>query len=213
MKQGLSEIVLVLDMTGSMTSIADETVIGCNRFIEEHKNFPGEANFTLVLFNSVEYRQLYNGMPIANVGEINRNLYVPNGMTPLHGAIGRCIDETGKRLAAMDEADRPEKVIFVIMTDGEENWSHQLPWSKAYDLKRVHDMIVHQKEAYKWEFIFLGANIDAFHEGGNLGIDAKDIQQFQATDAGIRSAYAVSASSSLSYRPSSSPDWKSNLTH
>lgn len=194
MKKGMNEIVFVLDMTGSMHPIRQETVVGCNNFIEQQKTGPGEARFTLVVFNSNEHKTIHDGIPIMDIRPIDESIYRPDGMTPLLDAIGRTIDSTGTRLSSMPEDQRPEKVIFVIMTDGEENWS------KTYSLQKVVDMIKHQKEAYSWEFIFLGANIDAFHEAGKLGIKAVDTQQFDPTANGVKMAYASANVRTSSYR-------------
>lgn len=200
MKKGLNEIIFVLDMTGSMNTIRQETIVGCNNFIEEQKKGPGEARFTLVVFNSNEYRTVYDGIQIADAKPIDDTVYRPDGMTPLLGAVGRAIDSTGKRLEVTREEDRPEKVILVIMTDGEENWSHKEEWSKPYDLKRVADMVKHQKERYAWEVIFLGANLDAFKEADKLGIAKIDTQQFKADPMGIKTAYASANVRTTSYR-------------
>ncbi|HKL16686.1 MAG TPA: hypothetical protein VJ915_13670 [Balneolaceae bacterium] len=99
-------------------------------------------------------------------------------------AIGKAEDSTGRRLANTPEEYRPENVIVAILTDGQENAS------TSYDLSKINDMIRHQKETYSWEFIFLGANQDAFSEAQKIGIDSDDTFDFAATDDGIRTAYS-----------------------
>jgi len=206
MKKGLNEIVFLLDMTGSMSTIRDETIIGCNHFIEEQKKGPGEAKFTLALFNSYGYKVFCDGKDIKDVAPIDSKTYKPDGMTPLLGAIGKAIDSTGKRLDSMPEDEKPEKVILVIMTDGEENWSHSEEWSKPYDLKKVADMIKHQKEKYAWEVIFLAANMDAFKEASKMNINRIDTQSYVSDAQGINVAYDAANVRTSSYRVSQAPN-------
>jgi len=135
---------------------------GVNAFIEQQATEPGEALLTLVQFD-MEYEFLHKGVPISQVPKYK---LVPRGMTALLDAIGRAINETGERLAKMAEQDRPGLVVFVVMTDGQENSSKE--FSKA-DIKA---MIQRQQDTYKWHFTFLGANQDAFAEAGEMGIAA-----------------------------------------
>jgi hypothetical protein len=143
-----------------MASCRDDAEGGLNTFIEEQKKHPGETLFTLVQFDT-EYEFLHKGKPIREVGPCE---LVPRGMTALLDAVGRAIAETGERLAAMPEPDRPGLVVFVIVTDGEENSS------KEYTKPQIKEMIERQQNDYKWKFSFLGANQDAFAEAGDIGI-------------------------------------------
>ena len=120
---------------------------------------------TLVQFDT-EYEFLHRGVPVQQVPPYR---LVPRGMTALLDAVGRAINETGERLAKMDETDRPGLVVFVVMTDGEENSS------KEFSKDQVKQMITHQQEKYGWHFTFLGANQDAFAEAGALGIHAAGV--------------------------------------
>lgn len=183
MKQGLAEIICIIDRSGSMESIKNDSVGGFNAFLEEQKKVPGEATLTYVQFDT-EYEVVHENTPLQDVKSIDDTVYVPRGATALLDAIGRTIDSTGKRLADMPEENRPEKVIVAILTDGEENSSRQ------YDLSKIKDMIGHQKEKYSWEFIFLAANQDAFAEAQKIGIDIKDTFNFSATGKGVRKAYS-----------------------
>ena len=190
----VSEIVFMLDMTASMQPLAAETVIGFNNFIEEQKKVPGEAKVTLITFNSNKTEKVYNCVDLTTIQPMKQEEYRPNGMTPLLDTIGNTIKETGERLKNTDEPDRPEKLIVCIMTDGEENFSH------TYDRKQVFDMVKHQKDVYKWEFVFLGANQDSFLEAGRLGVDKKDIQNYTSDSDGLKAAYTFTSAAVTQYR-------------
>jgi len=196
MKKGLNEIVFVLDMTGSMETLKADTIGGFNNFVNEQKQGSGEATMSLIVFNSSEYRKVFENKKIENVKPLTEKEYRPSAMTPLLDAIGRTINEVGNRLDKTPENDKPEKVILVILTDGEENSSREFSRDKIFE------MINHQRDKYSWEFIFLGANQDAFLEAGKLGIRAIDIQNFYYTSAGIAYTYTTSSNAVKSYRVS-----------
>jgi len=194
MKQGLNDITLLLDMTGSMQPLRQETVISCNNFIEEQKKGPGEALFTLVVFNSNVYRIIYDHVNISDAQPVNEDFYRPDGMTPLLDSLAKVIDDTGARLLAMKEEDRPEKVIIVTMTDGEEN-------SSRHETRAtVAERVKHQQEKYGWEFLFLGANMDVFAEAGSIGIRAVNTVAYVASKQGIKDAYNIASSATYSLR-------------
>lgn len=159
MNKELTEIVLVVDRSGSMYSCRDEAEGGINAFIEDQQKLDGEANFTLVQFDS-EYEFIHEGV---DINEVPKYTLHPRNSTALLDATGRAIQETGERLSKMDEKDRPGLVVFVITTDGEENSSHE------YNLEQVKNMITEQQDKYNWQFTFLGAGIDAFGAGGSMG--------------------------------------------
>lgn len=160
MRNDLSEIVMVIDRSGSMSSIRGDAQGGINSFIAEQAKEDGEANLTLCQFDQ-EYEFVHKGVPIQ---EVPKFTLIPRGMTALLDAVGRTINETGERLSKMPEADRPLLVIFVIVTDGRENASNE------FTLDQIHSMIKEQSETYKWQFVYLGANQDAFAVGKGLGI-------------------------------------------
>ena len=162
MRTDLTDITLVVDRSGSMDAIQGDAEGGVNTFITEQAKEPGEALLTLVQFDT-EYEFLHKGVPI---GEVPRYELHPRGATALLDAVGRAINETGERLAAMKEQDRPGLVIFVVMTDGLENSS------KEFTKAQIKEMIERQQHDYNWHFTFLGANQDAFAEAGSLGIQA-----------------------------------------
>ena len=150
MKSDLTDITLVVDRSGSMEQVREDAEGGVNSFIEQQVKEPGEALLTLVQFDT-EYEFVHKGVPIT---EVPRYQLVPRGMTALLDAVGRAINETGERLAKMDDRDRPGLVVFVVMTDGLENSS------KEFSKSDVKAMIERQQDKYNWHFTFLGANQD-----------------------------------------------------
>ena len=193
MRKGLSEIVCIIDRSGSMDVIKDDAIGGFNNFLKEQKALPGEATLTYVQFNQ-DYEVVHENQPLQQVQPIRGEDYQPMGTTALLDAVGKTVDATGKRLAAMPEENRPENVIVAILTDGHENAS------KQYTLAKVREMILHQKENYSWEFIFLGANQDAFAEASKIGIDKKDSFDFMASKEGVKEAFTTLNSSVGFYR-------------
>ncbi|MBF0101651.1 MAG: VWA domain-containing protein [Desulfobacterales bacterium] len=187
MKQGLSEIICIIDRSGSMGSIKNDAIGGFNTFLEEQKKLPEEATLTYIQFDT-EYEVVHENKPLKDIQPINETIYIPRGATALLDAIGKTIDSTGKRLSNIPEEKRPEKVIVAILTDGEENSS------SVYNLSKIKQMIQHQKEKYSWEFIFLAANQDAFSEAMKIGIDTKDAFDFSPTGTGVKEAYATMSS-------------------
>lgn len=181
MKKGLTEMVLVLDKSGSMRSTRTDVIGGLNTLIEEQKKVPGEATFTLVQFDTKVETKILN-KNIKEVGEFTQNDYIPDGMTALLEASIKTIDEVGSRLNSLSEDEKPEQVIFAIMTDGEEN-SSGAEYTKAV----LADKIKHQTDVYKWKFLFLGANIDTFGEAKSLGIaKANTMNYVDSCDLGVR---------------------------
>jgi len=192
-KKDFAEIVCVIDRSGSMEAIRTDAIGGFNTFVEEQRKVPGEAAITFTQFDT-EYEVVYTNKPLADVPALDASTYVPRGMTALLDAIGRTINDLGARLEKTDENDRPEKVIFIILTDGHENASHEFTRDKVFE------MITHQKEKYGWEFIFLAAGQDAIATGMGLGIDAKDAVNFAATGKGVRAAYSSMSDMTASRR-------------
>lgn len=177
-----SEIICIIDRSGSMGFIADDAIGGFNTFLEQQKKVPGEATLTFIQFDT-EYEVVHENKPLDDVPKLDDSTYQPRGGTALLDALGKAIDSTGHRLSKMSERNRPDKVIVAILTDGEENSSN------IYSLSKIKDMITHQKDVYNWEFIFLAANQDAFDEAAKLGIAQEDAFNFAATNEGVREAY------------------------
>jgi len=157
MKKDSCEIIMVLDESGSMGSCKSDTIGGVNEFLKNHKRIKGEVNVTLVKFSDY-YKVVNDAVPLDRVAYLDEYNYTPSHTTALLDAVGKTITNTGKRLADTPEENRPEKVIFVIITDGYENASREFTRSQIFD------MVSHQKQMYNWEFIFLGADIDAWGE-------------------------------------------------
>ena len=160
MRTDLTDITMVIDRSGSMQSIRTDAEGGINSFIEQQKQEPGETLLTLVQFDT-EYEFVHSGVPVKQIPAFT---LVPRGSTALWDAVGRAINETGARLAAMAESQRPALVVFVIVTDGAENSSRE------FTRDQIRTMVEHQQSAYKWQFTFLAANQDAFAAGGSMGI-------------------------------------------
>lgn len=179
-------IVAILDRSGSMQPLRQATITGFNEFLEGQKAAPGEAQLSLIQFDH-QYEVNYLAKPIKDAAPLTMETYSPRGNTALLDAIGRAIIETGKTLAGLPEASRPEKVIIVIDTDGAENASTE------FDHKKIGGMIHHQTDVYKWEFIFLGANQDAIMTAGQMGIKAAHAMNTQASVRGTGSKFAAAS--------------------
>ncbi len=181
MRTDLTDITMVIDRSGSMDSIKTDAEGGINTFIESQKSEPGEALLTLVQFDT-EYEFVHQGVPIGGVPKFK---LVPRGSTALLDAVGRSINETGARLAAVEESQRPGLVVFVIVTDGAENSS------KEFTRERIRQMVELQQSVYKWQFTFLAANQDAFAEGASMGIAQEGIAAYSIGK--VRGTYAAAA--------------------
>lgn len=206
MNNNLTEIVFILDRSGSMGPIAADTIDGYNTFIEKQKLEPGEAKLTTVLFDSI-YEVIHDGVDIQKVEHLTSTQYWARGMTALMDAVGRTINSVGERLAATPEEERPGKVIFVITTDGLENASRE------FTRTQIKQMIEHQTNKYNWQFMFLGANIDAAAEAVSMGIDAQYAANYRASDIGTKSVYATMdcAVSTLRATGCVTADWADSL--
>lgn len=166
MQQNAVEIVAILDRSGSMCSQAAEAIAGFNAFLEQQQELPGEATLTVILFNNGQII-LHDGEALGHVPPLDYTTYVPRGSTALFDAVGRAIVATGEKLARQDEADRPGKVVVVVVTDGEENSSRE------YTGARIKEMIGHQQDKYGWTFIYLGTDPTAYaNEGQSFGHSA-----------------------------------------
>ena len=192
-KQNYTDITFVLDRSGSMSVIREETITGFNVFLSEQQKVPGKATMTLAQFDH-EYEMVYEARQLKDTPALNGDTYVPRGYTALLDAIGRTINSTGNRLAGMQEDQRPDKVIFVILTDGLENYS------KEFNSSRINEMIKSQRANYQWEFVFLGANQDAIDVAGNIGIEAAAAMTFTANTVGTGYLYGAISRNIASYR-------------
>jgi hypothetical protein len=205
MKQNYTEILVVLDRSGSMASIKNDTIGGFNRFLEDQQKVPGEAKITLAQFDE-HYEVVLNAVPVKDAKPLNDTTYVPRGSTALYGAIGRTIDEAGRRFAAMPESERPEKVVVLIITDGQENASHGQEWSKQYAASKIKEMVEHQSNAYKWQFVYIGANQDAVMNAQGIGIQSANALNYTSNSVGTQALYASVTDNLRSYRMATKKD-------
>lgn len=185
MRNDLTDITIVVDRSGSMTSMRADAEGGINEFIRSQKTQPGQANLTLVEFDT-QIDFVYRGIPLTEAKDYK---LVPRGGTSLLDAVGQSINTTEERLAKLAEADRPGVVIMVVVTDGGENAS------KEFKRDQIRSMVEHQTNTYKWKFVYLGANQDAFSEAGSMGF-AKQFTSNYTTN-NVQAAYA-NVSSKLS---------------
>ena len=207
MRENSTEMVFVLDRSGSMSGLAADTIGGFNELIKKQKKIEGDAYVTTVLFDH-EYEVLHDHVALGEVAPLTDKEYFARGSTALLDAVGRTIDSVGARLAAAPEEERPEHVVFVITTDGRENSSRE------YTAKQVREMVEHQQQKYSWQFVFLGANMDAVSEARNLGISAKYAADFTPTGRGVNRMYAKALDNVMCCErmgASLSADWKSAL--
>lgn len=181
MKKNLTEMVFILDRSGSMDHLTKDTIGGFNSMIESQKNEPGEAYVTTVLFDNY-YELLHDHVNVKDIKPITTEYYA-RGCTALLDAIGKTIDSVGARLSETPEDERPEKVIFIITTDGMENASYKFTKSE------IKKMIEHQQSKYSWVFMFLGANMDAVSEACSLGINTDFARTYTASTIGTQSVY------------------------
>ncbi|MBR3737127.1 MAG: VWA domain-containing protein [Eubacterium sp.] len=177
MKKGLTEIIYVLDRSGSMGHLTGDTIGAYNAYLREQKSFDGETKITTVLFDD-KYELLFNGVSV-DEAFLDHEKYFVRGMTALYDALGKTIIDVGRRLASTPESERPEKVIFIITTDGYENASREFTQSK------VREMIEHQQSKYNWEFLFFGANIDSAETASSIGVCPDAAYDFEASTEGI----------------------------
>jgi len=183
MNSNLTEIVFLLDRSGSMAGLEEDTIGGFNSFIKRQRDMDGDIIVNTVLFDD-RYELLWNGIDGKNVELTNREYFV-RGSTALLDAVGKTILDVGRRLSSTSESNRPNKVIFVITTDGMENSSREFTY------KKVRELIKHQQEKYSWEFIFLGANIDAKEEAHSIGINYDNAFNFKASKEGVTEMYCM----------------------
>lgn len=182
MKKNLTEMVFILDRSGSMAGLEEDTIGGFNAMIEKQKKEEGEALVSTVLF-SAESTVIYDRVDIRKIEPMTEKQYNVYGSTALIDAIGQAIHHIGNVHKYAREEDRPEHTIFIITTDGMENASHR------YSSKEVKDMVERQKQRYGWEFLFLGANIDAVETAGRFGIGADRAVRFRNDPKGIKLNY------------------------
>lgn len=206
MKKNLTEIVFILDRSGSMAGLEDDTIGGFNAMIEKQKREDGEAYVSTVLFNN-ESVVVHDRVDIQKIEPMTRREYYVRGCTALLDAVGKAIHHIGNVHKYARPEDRPEKTLFVITTDGMENASRQ------YSYDRVKMMIERNTDKYGWEFLFLGANIDAAKEAARFGIRADRAANYHADHQGTAVIYEAVSDVVCNVRASRpmSADWKQKV--
>ena len=203
MKKNLTEIVFILDRSGSMAGLEDDTIGGFNAMIQKQKGEDGEAYVSTVLFDN-HTEVIHDRVDIQQIQPMTRKDYYVRGCTALLDAVGKSIHHIGNVHKYARKEDRPEKTIFVITTDGMENASRE------YTYDRVKKMIQHEQEKYGWEFLFLGANIDATKEAARFGITEDRAANYHADHQGTAVIYEAMSEAVCNVRAcrSMSADWK-----
>ena len=186
MKKNLTELVMILDRSGSMQGLEKDTIGGYNSMLEKQRAEEGEVFVTTILFDNVA-ETIHDRVPIKDVAPITEKEYYVRGCTALLDAVGGAVDHIRNIHKYAREEDRPEKTIFVIITDGMENAS------RRYDYSEVKKLIEQQKESAKWEFLFLGANIDAIEVAGRFGIKEDRAVKYKSDKAGTSLNFQVLA--------------------
>ena len=193
MKANLTELVFILDRSGSMGGLESDTIGGFNSMLTKQQAEPGECRITTVLFDN-QNEVLHDRIDIKAVSPITDKEYFVRGSTALLDAIGTTINKIGSVQKNTAEDYRADKVLFVITTDGMENASHK------FNYDSIKSMIEHQKTKYNWEFIFLGANIDAVDTANRFGIARNRAQNFHNDSEGIELNYCVLSETVASFR-------------
>lgn len=206
MKQNLTEIVFILDRSGSMAGLERDTIGGFNAMLEKQKKENGEAYVSTVLFDN-QTEVIHDRVPVATVPLLTDNEYYVRGSTALLDAVGGAIHHIGNVHKYARQEDVPEKTLFVITTDGMENAS------RRYTYDRVRQMIQRQKEKYGWEFLFLGANIDAAAEARRFGIDESRAANYNCDQEGTALNFEVISEAVCTVRSCAPLDgsWKDRI--
>lgn len=203
----MTEFVFILDRSGSMAGLEQDTIGGFNAMLAKQRKEPGEAVVSTVLFDS-NSTMIHDRVPITQVPDLTEEEYFVRGCTALLDAVGGAIHHIGNVHKYARKEDVPDKTLFIITTDGMENAS------KHYTYDKVRHMIERQKERYGWEFIFLGANIDAAAEAGKFGIDASMAADYHCDKAGTALNYEVISEAISTVRACAAPlsaDWKQKI--
>lgn len=178
MKHDYTHLIIVLDASGSMSSIQDDIKGSFNEFLKKQREEPGKTVFDLFQFND-EVKRLVESANLAQFHDDLMSKYNCTGCTALNDAACIAIDTVGREFANMPEEERPEHVLCVIITDGEENASRE------FTTEDIKNRIKHQQEVYNWDFRFLAANQDAFETGESFGLDEDDCMDFECYSEGV----------------------------
>ena len=207
MRKNLTELVMILDRSGSMAGLESDTIGGYNSMLKKQKETDGEVLVSTVLFDN-RRDVIFDRVPLEKVPQMTEKEYYVRGSTALLDAVGSSIHHIGNVHKYAREEDRPEKTIFVITTDGFENASRE------YTYDRVKEMVEHQKEKYGWEFLFLGANIDAIKTASRFGIRADRAANYNSDREGTALNFEVLSETVSAMRVSDAPigaGWKKRI--
>jgi uncharacterized protein YegL len=201
-----TELVFIIDRSGSMGGLENDTIGGFNSLLEEQKEVEGQVTISTILFDNL-YEVIHNRMDIKEVKPLSGKEYFVRGTTALLDAVGRSISRIHRDYCETLREERPNKVMFIITTDGFENASRE------YSYSRVRNYIQEMKAKYDWEFIFIGANIDAVREAKRFGINEERAVRYHADSVGTKKNYKAMGKAVTSYRTCVEIDenWKNEL--
>lgn len=191
-----THVVFILDKSGSMGGTRDDVIGGFNRLMDDQRKVDGKLTVSMCQFDT-EYTLCFNMKGADEVPNLNVDTYRPGGGTALLDAVGRTINEAGNELRSLPDALRPGKVLVVIMTDGQENSSCE------FNRRQVMELVKRQEDEYKWNFIYVGANVDGFAEAGAIGIRSSNALNYTADSVGTRKGYEVLSRGLISARQDS----------
>lgn len=203
----MTELVFILDRSGSMSGLEKDTIGGFNSMLEKQRREPGDAVISTVLFDN-EIEVVHDRVAIADVTKLTDKEYFVRGSTALLDAVGWTVHHIGNVHKYTHKEDIPERTLFIITTDGMENSSYR------YSYDKICHMIKHKKECYGWEFLFLGANIDAAEEAGRFGIDESMSANYHSDEIGTALNYEVISEAITCVRACKAPlsaDWKRRI--
>ena len=205
-KNNITELVFILDRSGSMAGLESDTIGGFNAMIEKQKKQEGDCYVSTILFDD-ESEVLHDRVKLGDIHKMTDNDYTVRGCTALIDAIGGAIHHIGNIHKYARPEDVPEHTMFVITTDGQENASHK------YTSEQVKKMIEHRREKYGWEFLFIGANIDAVETAARYGIDKDRAVNYNADGRGTQILYETVAKAVYNVRASAplSADWSEDI--
>lgn len=193
MLKDFTSITIVLDRSGSMATCYDDTLGGFNTFVDGQRKLPGVCELSLFQFDN-DFEPVFVNCPISDAPPLSRLNYIPRGGTALYDAVARAIESTGKHYASLASSARPGKVLFAIITDGGENASTQ------FTREAVFKKIAHQTGRYNWEFVFIGANQDAYASAADIGIKTANVLNYAQTEVGTQAVFQKLNSNAMRYR-------------
>ena len=206
MANNTTELVFILDRSGSMSGLEKDTIGGFNSMLRKQQQSEGQVLVSTVLFDN-ESTVLYDRVPLTEIREMTEKDYFVGGCTALLDAVGGAIHHIGNVHKYARKEDVPEHTLFVITTDGMENASHR------YTADNVRSMITRQKEKYGWEFLYLGANMDAVEAAGNIGIGADRAVRYNCDEVGTNLNYQVLSEAVMTVRHGKAlgSKWKADI--